>query len=383
MDSAESFAIEWNRLQEKRQQLASEADQLKRKSNSLTEDPTMKQLLKEKSNLKKGIPQLNMEVKVHKVTIEGNYLALEKLRRAATDETLQQEYAIRLKNRRDRLIRLQENNAPATIVENEKRMIFEIEGPIDQVEELYQQMNAVEEQKQLAAQRELEETLERIWSIEEHYLQTKNCLEVAIRDLEQKRIGCRAEEIEWATQTRSHLDWMLEHEPSYKDDVIRRYRARFPSDNLPIIVSRSTSTPVQVQNRPKIRQKRNGLPISAPPEVASPIVKTWRLFVTFNAGEQGTELPQEQKLFLSSLQSILHRAAYHNLDVRLAHNKLMVVTRMTTQQRQKMQRVVEAELPGWKILRLGKKHLLFLLIDESERHIRFLPCPRKNSHSHY
>jgi hypothetical protein len=92
------------------------------------------------------------------------------------------------------------------------------------VQKLYQRMDEEEEEELQKAQQVFDEALNRIATIEDHYRQSRHCLEQALKEAEQKRSQCRAEEVEWGTQSRVHLEWMLEHEPSYKDYVVRRYK---------------------------------------------------------------------------------------------------------------------------------------------------------------
>lgn len=384
MNATELFASEWQSLNEKRQQLVSEVGQLKRKLNSLTTELEMSQLFEEKVQLRKKVPGLRDRVKFHKNESQHRQGFLERLRLALTDKQIQQELATQLKNRRNRLARLKKLAAPNVVLENAKRMVFEIEAPIKEVEKLYRQIDAEEEQMQQVTQRVLDETLTRIATIDEYYQKTRQYLEGAISKAEQNRRQCRINEIEWATQSRNHLEWMLKHEPSYKDDVFRRYKERFKTDSLtdlfpPIL----TPTPIiQKTNGKKRRSCASPLsPVVA--EVVSAAPQPWRFWVTFNTNDLGQELPQERDQFLSTLQSALGKANYYSLGVGLVYDKLMKVSRMSMQQRQEMNKVVEAEPLGWKILRAGKKHRLFLLIDEEGRHIRFLPCQRKKSYSQH
>ncbi len=383
MNTAELFASEWQSLREQRQQLLNEADQLKRRLNNHPAEPSIGQLLEEKNQLKKKAVELKNEVEIYKSAIQGRLYALERRRRAVTDKRILQELATILENSRKRLRSYIKSGNLGFLLENQRRMIWEIEAPIAEVQIFYQQENAEEEQKQQAAQRVLDETLEHIAAIEEHYCQTKKCLEEAVRETERRRQQLHEDSLQWATQDRDHLQWTLDHEPSYRDDVIHSYRTKFPLDTLADLLPPPTPRPVQVQNLPKARRKKNRSSPPATPKTTSSEPQSWRFFVTFNADDPGSELPQEHDQFLSNLKSALHKAAYHNLDVQLVYDKLLAVTHMSTQQRQEMNKVVDIEPLGWKILRVGMKHRLFLSIDEDRCVIRFLPRPRKKSYAQH
>jgi hypothetical protein len=384
MIATELFASEWRILQEKRQQLVSDSEELKRRLISVTSEPEMKKLLEEKDRIKKEIPEIRKEIERHGMVILGRQNFLDRRRKAVTDKRLQKEFTERLRTYQQRLPKLEKLDAPRAILENERRMIFELEAPIEEVEKSFRKSNAEEEQKQKEAERVLNDALARIAMIRDHYRQTVKSLEVAIRETEQRRQQYCAEEIEWGTQSRVHLEWMLKNQSSYKDDLIRRYKVRFPTDNLlDLFPPLPISTPIASKSNGK---KRRSKPLASLSPVAEDIPVThqaWRFWVTFNANDTGQELSVEKDSFLGILQSALDKATYFSLDVRLAYDKLLAVTKMSKQQRQEMNKIVRGELLGWKILRLGKKHRFFLLIDEDKRHIRFLPRQRKKSYSHH
>lgn len=387
MDTAKLLASEWQSLKNQRQQLLEEGNQFKRKLNNLSAEPNIGQLLEEKSQLKKKAKTLEKKVGYHERMIKNQLNFIESRRRAENDKRLSQMQ----QRARDHLASLtaplKKEKLPEAIMQqltqHEERIIWEVEAPVDEVERVFRQEIAEEKQEQQVTQRMLDETLAHIAIIEENYRQMKKYLQEAIRETERRRHQLHEDSLQWASQDRGHLEWTLEHESLYRDDVIRRYRTRFPTDNLFDLLPPPVSQPVQVQNLPKARRKKNGLPLpAAVPKTAVSTPQTWRFFVTFNASDPGLELPQEPDKFLSGLQSALDTVAYHSLDVQLVYDKLLAVTRMTTQQRQEMHKVVEVEPLGWKILRVGRKHRLFLSIDEDECCMRFLPCPRKKSYTH-
>src|SRR3989344_3320546 len=384
MDTAEQFSLQWKKLMEERQQIVDEADQLKQKLGSLTVEPTMRQLIEEKSMIKKKIPELNEKIKMHRNNIEGRTSFLEYRHSAMSDKLIRQKFIARVNQSRGRLERLKKLGAPEVIMQNEEMLIWKRTAPIAEVEQTFRQQNIEEEQKQQEIQHILDETLSRIATIEKHYRQTKHSLEDAIRETERKRFQCRAEEINWATQSRSHLEWMLEHQPSYRDEILGRYKMRFPADNLSdLFPPIPTSTREVKRVNTKKRHSRSCAPAALVVETTTVAPQSWRFWVTFNANDPGQELPQAKDQFLQNLQSAIDKEAYHNLDVQLVYEKLLAVTKMSMQQRQEMHKLIGTEPMGWKILRAGKKHRLFLLIDEEMRHIRFLPRQRKKSYSQH
>jgi hypothetical protein len=270
------------------------------------------------------------------------------------------------------------------VIVSEERMVFELEAPIEEVEELYRSMSDESQREQGERQCALDAVNESIKGLEEHYRQVKHCLEDAIRDAERKMQEHHAEQVEWATQSRSHLEWTLKYVPSYKDEAVRRYKVRFPEDDLADLLP---PAPVQNHDRggnSKRRRNRSRI-VSAPAEevVITPL-PAWRFWVTFNAQEPGQELSSQKEQFLACLQTVLEKEAYLDLSAIKVYHQLMVVTKMKTAQRQQIKKVmVDRELLGWKIVRAGREHRLFLLVDEENRHVRFLPRRRKMSYSEH
>ncbi len=373
METTELFDSQWQVLVKKRQQLLDEAKDCKQRLNLLTEEPTMRQLLEDKTRLKKIIPKIKNEVE-HKNAIQGR-------------QQIQQELA----NRKYRLVHL-ENFKTFEIIVNlndefdlKERMIFKIESSLPEVDKLYQWINIKEEKNQKSPQQILDETIDYIANIEEYYRQTKHCLKVKIHEIEQKRCQCRTDEVEWATQNRSYLEWMLKHESSYRDDIVCRYRVRFPIDNLSDLFPLS---PTFVPNIQKTKSKKRHSQSSSlelvVAEIAPSVQQLWMFCVTFNASELGQELPQERDQFLINLQSALNGENYRNLNIEIVYDKLMAFVGMSVYQRHKIKKIDDgSELQGWTILRTGKRHRLFLSINEKKRHIRFLPCPRRKCYSQH
>ncbi len=381
MCTSELFDAEWKNLEVKRQQLLQEAMQLKKKLNSFMEEPVMEQLLREKDRLKKELPKLREAVNAHDDVVLGYQWKLKQRRLAVTNRQVRQVLDERLKRYKKRLEQLVRLHAPEVIQSNERRMIWEIETPIEELEKFCEQSRLEEERKKRESQQAPDQALNRIAAIDEHYRQTKQCLEEAIRVTEQKQRDCFMEEMEWATQDRDHLKWILEGGFLHRDDVIRRYKTRFPEDTLAdLIPPAHAQTPVVPKSNGK---KRSRSPSSAQEaEVAVPAdPQPWRLFITFQSYDPGQELPLEKNGFVKNLRAVLDKVDCHNLDVSLAYEKLLAVCGMSRQQRLEMKKIYLAgEFFGWRIARVGKKYRLFLSIDEEERCIRFVARPRKTSY---
>lgn len=379
MDAVSVFAKQWEELQRSRQQLIKEAEQLRQKLRGITDDESMQQLFAERTMLQQRVSVLEKQIKHHRSNIQCNLAKIAYRKRALDSEETDQDIAKRLKTRRARLQDLKSFDAPPSIIEKEERMIWDLEGQIKEVEEWYQKQNANEELQLSAVSHVLNDVVARISAINSHYRKTKQCLEQEILQMENARQQCHADEVEFATQDRSHFEWILKYDPSYKDDVVRRYRVRFPGESLEDLFP----SPMRVLSSCKKQKRRSQASVQTVPIPEATLVpqKSWRLWVTFSATEPGQELPQSQDQFVKILQTVLlARAECRSLDPKIVYDKLMMVSGMSMQQRQEMNKLADVEPRGWKKLRAGKRHRLFLLIDEEKQHIRFLPYPRKKAY---
>lgn len=385
MDTDKRFEAEWGQIRAKWQYAQDEGAQLKQRIASLTEEPEMRSLLKEKRELAKNeLPYVLERVPFHKQDIEMRKYTLEMRRRALSDEKLQKRQDARLKARRERLTRLEELKAPQAIIANERRMVFELAEPIEAVEKCFAEMDAESELKREADQRLIEEIQQRIATINDLYRGTKRGLEEAIRANMQRMLECRKEEIEWATQSRDHLEWTMSREPSCKSDIVHRYRTRFPEDQLLDLFPPPPASPAPQKNGGKKRPKRQIRPSAPAPVEATTVtmLPKWRFWIQFDAHDNGQELPQEREQFLTELRVVLDQRGYPSLSPRAVYDSLMAISEMEISQRHRIKRLImDEEDLGWKIVRAGRDYRLFLLIDEERRYIRFMPRDRKTAYS--
>lgn len=357
MDTVQRLANEWQRLYEERQQLLTEEGAIRRKLNSLCAEEEIQQLLTEKTNLKKlSLPHLRTEAEQY----ERGMQEVPRWRQAMTPK----EFAERLQMRRNQLVQLTECKAPDSLLEQQRRLIWELEAPIAEVEAVYRAKAENVQQKICAV-------MDRIAVIEHSYRERQKQYESLIREIEDRRRAAHLEYLTWATQSREHLEWILQRDPLYKEDFLRRYQQRFPTDDVRALLQPPTKKVAGVHRR----KQRKSPTVTTSACTTTDVSRGWRFFLTFRMEDAGQELHSSR-----DLASALEKAAYRNLDARMVFEKLTMVTLMPKHERQNMKQVTRAEPRDWKILRAGKAHRLFLLIDEEKHEIRFIPCPRRESY---
>jgi len=385
MSASELFASQWQALQLQRQKLVQEAGQLKRSLYSLSSEPDMQQLLEEKDQLKKIIPELKNSISLCQGFIDGHRNKLAYRRKALTDKRAKRKLDTLIKENCEKIANLEEGQFSNSALEDVKLEMRLLQAPLEEAEEICSKFIARERQLQEVAQQMLGHALDRVATIEEHYRDTKKCLKEAIVAAQQQLQNHHLEEISWAARDRQRLEWMLENQPTFKHEVIRRYRARFPQDDISDLI---LPPPVSAPNPKKAKKKkRHAKPANQESESTSASLSqsppTWKFHLTFSENDPGRELPQAKNDFLRVLQSALNNNNYHGIKVKLVYKKLMLVCGMSIQERQTMKEIKKIELAGWKILKVTTRDRLFLSINEEQRIIRFLPCKRKESYNQH
>lgn len=379
MDTHAEFLVQWEELQKERQRMTSEIAELKGAARLLLDKQETRGLFLERKQLEEQAHDLRYQIEFMKMSIERRVSHLSRRRKALTDKPLQREFAARADSSKERLERLIKLNAPQIILENERRLVWEIEADVADVESVFSQENMADEEKMREAKRLWEQARARIDEINGFYRKTKKSLEDAIGQGEQKLIEHRGREIELATESRGRLIWLLEAEPSYRTDAIRRYKARFPADNS---LGAEESEPASISIN--VRRKRRGRIPVVSPDAAEPAADStahpWKFFVTFDQEDWGVELPKERNAFLQELTLVLSGKGRHSFDVELVYKKLCMVVEMSAVLRATIRQVVNADPQGWKIVDVGKKRRIFLDIDEHRRIIRFILVPRKEAY---
>ncbi len=386
------FASEWQILQENRQKLNEQIAQLKRALNNFTQEPEIKQLLEERELLYDKVREVKDKIQHHKHNISSMQELVKQRKWATTDDKMQANLDTLIERRKICKAQLIETGAPKEKIESQEQFIWELQAPIAEVEKKFRQQIVGEKEKQKELESIFEEMLinvsNSILAIEEHYRKTKKSFKETLAQMELRKIQYRDYEVEWGTKDINHLRWMLENNPSYRDDLISAYKVRFPNEDLSCILLQSISASTPRQNGLNTNKKRCHCCLTSPPIIAEENVKLepqpWKFWITFNSNDSGQELPQERDQFLKKLTSVLEKEKCNNLRADLVYEKLIEFVSLSRQQRKQVRRVKRkymGPLKGCTILDVRRGgHRLFLWFNETDRHIRFLFRPRKEAY---
>lgn len=375
------LAASWTELQEKRRRLLEETESLKCRLHNFEAEPDIPELLAEWNRLEEDISRLQEQAAHHKHIIQEKQDVLKRRRLAQTDSRVRRTQNESITNRRICLAKLERLRAPEQIIRTQQKMIWELEAPIQDVEFAYEQICTVEYIKEKIIRRTVEVAQSHIHEIRTRYRDRKKTLKEALREAMKHKADYPEEEAAWALQSAAHFRWALAHGPMDREWIIRRYRERFPKDDVSDVCPALAITQQCMSCSSHSRKWRPSHSASnqnskKPLDEAQP----WRFWVTFKAEDPGRELPADQKQFVRDLQTLLERENYRNIDPQLTHERLLAITLMSRQERKRIKTVRKAKPRGWKIWRVTREHRLFLKIDEEQRTICFLPCPRKESY---
>jgi len=382
MENCIDFASEWQTLQEEGRRLVMEAIQSQRKLDNMTQEPDLRELLEQKSRLRKQTGLINGAITGSTENV-GSVL-LECLCLCASDKKEKRFFLTVIKKSQRQLWAMERSGVPQHIIQGEKIIqefvLWAMDAPIDEVKRTFPQQQTRYEQQSLRIDIFLKEANQRIEAIDAHYNRVKACLEQRARETQRLKEIQSLAMLNWATQDHAHLEWVIKNDPSRKTNALLLYQKRFPNDDVSELIPRLPPLPEPNFSRPKARHKNA---TAAMTETSKPDAKAsppWNFFVTFSADEQGQELTQDYDQFLVRLGAVLEKADYFNLDPKIVYNDLIAVTEMTLQQRQTIRKIRKAEPKKWKIRDIGE-HRLFLFIDEKNRQIRFIPCPRREAYT--
>ncbi len=380
------IAEEWRGLGEQRKEFLLTVDTLQRRLLSISSEPEMSDLIREKKKLQQEILAIKDQIGCSEWEIRNTQFVLDQRETALKHPNIQAQLSILLKERQGRLdVLLRLDNVPEVILECAKRIVFELEAPLEELKQHCTERKASFEQELEEARCNLGATMLELERVKRRYSAIQSDLQTAIHVADQNARACRIQQVELGARDHISLEWVLQNDPTFTQDVVRVYRQRFPHDDLSdLFPSKPSVVTVYsgVQKRPKQSYRQSA--VVAP--IAQPALPGWRFSVTFSGKEDGQELPDGKKQFLSQLKSILKgRPDLSELSTEKIYHKLKMITGMTVVERQRLKQIVGEDdglrdLAGWKTVKAEGRFRLFLLIDEEKRNIRFLPKRRRDAY---
>ena len=376
------FASQWQMLQKNRQELMAEIARVKFELNNICE-AQIQLFIEEKNVRTKEAKEVQSHINRLAKTIRDKLLFLKCRRKALTDSKIKKELekqVRRCKNRMEELKILDDPmgifvagmgiTASPVLTAHDARIIWENQAPIDEVQKVFLAENATTEKAKQVLEGIHGAIMARIFLIEECRRQSKQCLDETVVKIEEAVTLQRAEEIEWGSFDRAHVAWILQNEPLYRDEVIARYKERFPGGDLSDLEPKTSTITSQATNAPKTRRKKVNSLVPTKTETIEPVGKQWEFFFVLRATHAGQKLPGGKVEFLEELRHLLHKKARcRGADLKSVYRQLVEATLASTQELVIMERVAFGEFKGWKKCKT-RKHRFFLDVDKPNKKIR-------------
>ncbi len=373
------FETQWQLLQEENRRLIAKTAQLQQRLNNLASDPEMQDLFCQKDDLLKQAKECKVLIHAHQYAIDGRLRFIEQRVKALTNGRMKKHLDNFLAKSKKRLKVLIKDQESTDVIQKEMELIWQIEGPIVVVSVFLGVKNQQSQLEMTIAEGFLQNIFAKIECIDKRYQQAKKSLKDLLTQAEEQKILSHKSILEWATQSKDHLFWVIQKECSCKGEAISFYKNRWPSDNFFDVFDRCDSGFEPMPNGQRSRKRQSELPEIALSQVKTDCVRPWKLLLVSGTLDSGRSLSLKREEFLREIQSLLPNNV-GGLNIGALYDRLIGLTELDLHQRQLLTKIVEDELHGWQRLRIGKYRIL-ILIDEDCRQIKFLPC--KKGHEPY
>lgn len=119
----------------------------------------------------------------------------------------------------------------------------------------------------------------------------------------------------------------------------------------------------------------------ARPQLVASGEKSWQFSMTFDVARKAVGLPSDPEGFVEALGLMMREVRYQDLDPRTVYDKLVTIMGRDLYQRSRMKKITydNSDLRDWTWARVGK-HRLYLIIEESERHMTLHLRPRDDAY---
>lgn len=369
----ENVLTEWNALLREREDARARADAARIRMMNLAGEPSTSQNRAQKTRL---VHELRTVREESRSTLENIAYWIRYRRRAVHDRSTAEEIKEALPRSKVRLDFFEKTGGPDCAIENEKKLIWKRTASLEDLEQHH---------------RSLEETFQpKIRELEEALALTETAYHALRRgarnqESEAEKAFSLAKDfiLEWGCRDTERLCVFLDHDPHRRSEVLRLYKERHPDADLSAF---SQESPLRAPATPTVSKKRKGHrransaqsvgASTSAPRISDP---PWAFIFVDEALTRETVLDSTAGN-ADHLSSLLHEYGHHHADPQVILDGLQRVTRISTQERQLLNKLVGVEPHGWKIVKAGR-YRLFLEIDEKARRIRFLVRPRKEAYA--
>lgn len=320
--------------------------QLKRRQLNFSAEPDIQLLLQEQERRSKAHHEKSQALEDTKEGV-GKVTRLIRMQQdALKNPRSARELNERQEQSQKRLLKLEQLNAPLVIIENEKRMVWEVTAPLEAL------MNHHALKQQLVAQ--------------------------AVEDVKQAATNL-AEQQELYRCEKKRLQQTIAEAEAQLLELNRSSAVALPSQGTGQQEASNGNghRPTLSRHRRKQQCKVTVTTTVTPTKATD----AWQYIYVADYTKPGLNVPGSRVQFMATLKPLLIN--FPRLDAGLVYDKLYAITKMTVQQRQLIHKLVNCQPEGWKIARCGQRHRLFLDIDEEKRLIKFMVEHRKHAYGNH
>lgn len=351
MENSTDFEAQCKALENQRRQLMNEIDLLRKRQDNAIDEPGMPELIKAQEELKKEITKLRSNLGDERQQCKDNTKRRRDLlqkRLSALNDIAQR---VELNEAVARCRRILSETQDLVLIARKKKFLWELTAPVEKLKERFYLENTIENGKiemfKQAIQRKESQAKAIAKTIKDHLKQLRACFKEEIlrkekecEELSEKILAIRQLSVQDRQSTEPNHA-VVSHPPASQTPKTRRKRQRTPEQAIQKI-------------------HRDEKPTS------------WKFFITLDEGDQGKPLSTKKRKFVKTVNPFLTNEI-SALDPHQLYEKLVMVTRLSPQQRWSMNEIHGKLFHGWKKLDIGASYRALLHIDEEGKMIRFYP----------
>ncbi len=338
MKTTTDFVSEWQTSKEKQRVIKLKLETLKNRVNRLTEEEITKlriekdKLKKQRSNLYETCKDYANNIYVRESMMNNCRLVLHKTHPNSELIRIRDKFfedVDRKEKRKQRFSRVTEH-----LIDDMRKSIT---MPLHEILQYFAKQNKDDNQRMEDTSKLGEQVNTAIGQIEANFRQTKNSLKQEVRGMESvvetEIARCRADELEWITQSRQHLLLALQEEPSYKSDALKLYKKRWPNDDLSDTPYAQTPMVSQPASLPRHIRKQISVTQEVETQNDAEEFKPWEFFIVANANDKGDKISSRREEFLAKIPPYLPNNV-RSFKLGALYKKLLGLTQMDMHQRQ-------------------------------------------------
>ena len=388
MNAEELFQAEWQVLEDQRKSLIEKLSLLNARFKNIRGEKSVRELLEQKDRLEKQRRELCIDLWCFKFIAKNTDPRFIQIRqREIKDPKLQRDFDGDTKRITRRIEHLQKTGGPAFVIDQYKKVLWELNASISKVEKVFEAHKAERQEcirllESMVA--EIDQSIADL-GIGKHLKDTKACLHRLIDDIQERQCLLKQTTVKWASRDRTHLQWAKQHGFLYIEEAIAQHALEHPCEDLSALLPPTNSLAPSLQKPRRFRQREARPVTEAVPDQSQNHFQPWKFEVLI--GSKSYLLPHRRGKFIKTLKCCLNKdASCRSVNCDSVHRELTNIASMDEKGRGSLEPVSYGDFQACEKLGGGKKckkrrvgdYRLLLDISEPERKIRFIVKLRRD-----